>query len=81
MVIPARTQEPRLQENSQTRKVTEAQCKSHDAEINKVIKGKNIRLYKIIFCPCINLILPLKYYDFLPFHKKTIPNSPIIQDN
>lgn len=32
MVIPARTQEPRLQENSQTRKVTEAQRKSHDAE-------------------------------------------------
>lgn len=32
MVISARTQEPRLQENSQTRKITEAQCKGHDAE-------------------------------------------------
>lgn len=32
MVIPARTQKLRLQENSQTRYVTEAQSKSHDAE-------------------------------------------------
>lgn len=32
MEIPARTQEPRLQQNSQTRKVTEVQCKSRDVE-------------------------------------------------
>lgn len=32
MVIPARTQELRLQQNSQTRKVIEAQCKSHDVK-------------------------------------------------
>jgi len=32
MEIPARTPEPRLQQNSQARKVIEAQCKNHDVE-------------------------------------------------
>lgn len=43
-VTPARTQEPRLQQNSQTAEVIEAQCKNHDVEntlqqLGKVIKS------------------------------------------